>query len=159
MNERDYVLDYLSSPVPLVSFLCKEEGQTELPVNQDILEVLLVSSNRNSLGEIKVIQGFDLIETSRKIQEGLNRQFKPILCEEGVSGSYFMRDQNGMQTAIFKCIDEEPFAPNNPKGYLNQFGEDSFRTGVKSGEISVREMAAYYLDNSGVHGVPQTSMV
>lgn len=70
-----------------------------------------------------------------------------------------MRDGVGKRVAIFKCIDEEPFAPNNPKGYINSFGSDSFRPGIKSGEVSLREAAAYYLDEQKIHGVPHTTLV
>lgn len=60
---------------------------------------------------------------------------------------------------VFKCIDEEPFAPNNQKGYVNLFGEISFRSGIRSGEVCLREMAAYYLDDSKIHSVPSTTIV
>lgn len=44
-------------------------------------------------------------------------------------------------------MDEEPFAPNNNKGYKGNFGEISFRNGIKSGELVLREVAAYFLDS------------
>ena len=49
--------------------------------------------------------------------------------------------------AIFKPIDEEPFAPNNPKGRQGPFGSETLRPGVKSGESTIREIAAYFLDH------------
>lgn len=60
--------------------------------------------------------------------------------------------------AIFKPFDEEPFTPNNPKGYIGKVGSPAFkfllkyiwcikiiRPGVRSGESAVREVAAYLL--------------
>jgi len=93
--------------------------------NHDILEINLLVKNENFIGSINPIQNFmsskaDLL--IKRIQEGINVKFKPLLVEEGVSGSYFFRDKNGKKIAIFKCIDEEPFAPNNPKGYKGNFG-------------------------------------
>lgn len=73
----------------------------------------------------------------KEIQEGFLKQLKPQLIEDGVSGSYFLRDKYGEKVAILKCIDEEPFAPNNPKGYQGSFGDVSFRTGIRSGEVSL----------------------
>ncbi len=58
--------------------------------------------------------------------------------------------------AIFKPFDEEPYAPNNPKGYVGKFGSKSMREGILSGEGAAREVAAFILDSRRVHGVPET---
>lgn len=39
------------------------------------------------------------------------------LTDEGTSGSYAMCDQNQTPIGIFKPVDEECNAPNNPRGY------------------------------------------
>jgi hypothetical protein len=39
------------------------------------------------------------------------------LTDDGTSGAYIMRNQEKTGIAIFKPIDEEPFAPNNPRGH------------------------------------------
>jgi hypothetical protein len=39
------------------------------------------------------------------------------------------------------------------------FGSETCRTGVKSGESTIREVAAYLLDHEGFSGVPATSLV
>jgi len=39
------------------------------------------------------------------------------------------------------------------------FGSDTCRAGVKSGESTLREVAAYLLDHQGFSGVPATSLV
>ncbi len=61
--------------------------------------------------------------------------------------------------AIFKAIDEEPFAPNNPRGHSGPFGSQTFRPGVLSGESCIREVAAYLLDHKNFSSVPQTTFV
>jgi len=60
---------------------------------------------------------------------------------------------------IFKPIDEEAFAPNNPRDHVGPFGSRSFRAGVLSGEACIREVAACLLDKEGFSGVPSTTMV
>jgi hypothetical protein len=74
------------------------------------------------------------------------RGLKPKMKEEGTSGVYQIRNVNKDTIAIFKPIDEEPNTPNNPKGYTKQFGSESFRRGILSGEATIREEAAYLLD-------------
>lgn len=39
------------------------------------------------------------------------------------------------------------------------FGSDTCRAGVKSGESTIREIAAYMLDHEGFSGVPPTALV
>lgn len=68
-----------------------------------------------------------------------------------------MRNTQKDVVAIFKPIDEEPFAPNNPRGHQGQFGSQTFRPGVLSGESSIREVAAYLLDHKSFSCVPQTT--
>ena len=59
----------------------------------------------------------------------------PKLVDDGTSGTYFMRNTANRPVAIFKPLDEEPYAPNNPRGFQGIFGSDSLRPGVKSGEM------------------------
>ena len=61
--------------------------------------------------------------------------------------------------AIFKPFDEEPFAPNNPRKFVGELGSPGFRRGILSGESATREVAAYMLDSTGFHGVPETTYV
>lgn len=60
---------------------------------------------------------------------------------------------------MFKPIDEEAFAPNNPRDHVGPFGSKTFRAGVLSGEACIREVAAYLIDEAGFSGVPPTTMV
>ena len=84
---------------------------------------------------------------------------KPNLSYDGTSGTYMLRGPDKKTLAIFKPIDEEAFAPNNPRGHEGPFGSSTFRAGVLSGESCVREAAAYLLDKDGFSGVPPTTMV
>lgn len=97
------------------------------------------------------------------INKGFNMGLVPQGVAFGVSGSYFLRDQHKTNVvkfcfiqAIFKPIDEEPYAPNNLKGYVGKFGSKSMREGILSGEGASREVAAYLLDKKRVHKVPET---
>jgi len=60
---------------------------------------------------------------------------------------------------FFKPEDEEPFAPNNPRGFVGKFGQQSFRRGILSGDAAPREVAAFIVDHKGFAGVPITTRV
>ena len=77
---------------------------------------------------------------------GFSEDMEPRLTRDGTSGAYNMRSSEG-NIAIFKPIDEEPFAPYNPRGLTGPFGSDTCRQGVKSGESTIREVTAYLLDH------------
>jgi hypothetical protein len=91
-------------------------------------------------------------------RQGFNEEFELKLTAEGTSGAYVIKNGEG-NVAVFKPIDEEPFAPYNPRGMTGPFGSDTCRAGVKSGESTLREVAAYLLDHQGFSGVPATSLV
>ena len=97
------------------------------------------------------------------IRAGLLAGLAPSLTEEGTSGSYVLKEAIDEETArpvaFWKPIDEEPFAPNNPRGMQAPFGSETCRPGVKSGESSIREVLAYLLDHEGFAGVPPTALV
>jgi len=60
---------------------------------------------------------------------------------------------------VFKPGDEEPYAPNNPRGHVGMLGQYGFRAGVLSGEGHLREVAASLLDRDGFASVPLTTLV
>jgi len=94
---------------------------------------------------------------------------KPVLVLDGSGGTYFLHDVHKRKLAVFKPADEEPYAINNPRGYVKsgstntQEEEDdtmSMRKGIKPGEACLREVAAYLLDkNEGYSSVPRTTLV
>ena len=93
------------------------------------------------------------------VQKGQRAGQAPFITEDGTSGVYILRSADDQPAAVFKPIDEEPFAPNNPREMKGPFGSETCRPGVKSGESTIREVAAYLLDNQGFSGVPATSLV
>jgi hypothetical protein len=93
------------------------------------------------------------------VRQGFNAGLHPKLTEDGTSGAYRLRDSSKKDIAIFKALDEEPFAPNNPREHQGPFGSPTFRPGVLSGESCIREVAAYLLDHGGFSGVPPTTFV
>jgi hypothetical protein len=85
---------------------------------------------------------------------GLRAHQEPEAARDGMGGSYFFRDPSGHSAAIFKPCDEEPLAPNNPKGWEGRaMGAPGYKPCVRVGEAALREVAAYLLDG-GFAGVP-----
>ncbi|GMJ00449.1 phosphoinositide 4-kinase gamma 4, UBIQUITIN-LIKE DOMAIN KINASE GAMMA 4 [Hibiscus trionum] len=105
--------------------------------------------------------------------DGLAIGNQPIRSSEGTGGTYFMQDKSGLDyVSIFKPIDEEPMAVNNPQGLPPSTNGEGLKRGTRVGEGAVREVAAYILDHPkngprsssgdemmGFAGVPPTCMV
>ncbi|GMI95526.1 phosphoinositide 4-kinase gamma 4, UBIQUITIN-LIKE DOMAIN KINASE GAMMA 4 [Hibiscus trionum] len=104
--------------------------------------------------------------------EGLLVGNRPIRSSEGTGGTYFMQDKFGFDyVSIFKPIDEEPMAINNPQGLPVSTDGEGLKKGTRVGEGALREVAAYVLDHPksgprslsgemlGFAGVPPTCMV
>ncbi|XVF12953.1 hypothetical protein REPUB_Repub08aG0164700 [Reevesia pubescens] len=104
--------------------------------------------------------------------DGLETGNQPIRSSEGTGGTYFMQDKLGLDyVSIFKPIDEEPMAVNNPQGLPLSTNGEGLKKGTMVGEGAVREVAAYILDHPksgprslsgemmGFAGVPPTCMV
>ncbi|KAK6919971.1 Phosphatidylinositol 3-/4-kinase, catalytic domain [Dillenia turbinata] len=111
----------------------------------------------------------DLIDSTFK---GLEKGNYPIRSSEGSGGVYFMRDPLGHKSiSVFKPIDEEPMAVNNPQGLPLSLNGEGLKRGTRVGEGALREVAAYILDHprlgprsisgeeKGFAGVPPTVMV
>ena len=54
----------------------------------------------------------------QKIRRSLDLGLEPEISLDGSGGTYFMKDARKIKVAAFKPADEEPYAPNNPRGYL-----------------------------------------
>ncbi|XP_010544835.1 PREDICTED: phosphatidylinositol 4-kinase gamma 4-like [Tarenaya hassleriana] len=104
--------------------------------------------------------------------DGLERGNSPVRSREGTGGAYFMQDSSGQKfVAVFKPIDEEPMAVNNPHGLPTSLNGEGLKKGTKVGEGALREVAAYILDHPkggrrslsgeerGFAGVPPTTMI
>jgi hypothetical protein len=99
----------------------------------------------------------DIVQQARR---GFALGLKPDLVLDGSGGSYFLHDARKTKISVFKPADEEPYAENNPRGYLPQPGASlSLRDGVIPGEACIREVAAFILDHGGFSGVPMTTLV
>ncbi|KAK7317130.1 hypothetical protein RJT34_01104 [Clitoria ternatea] len=174
--EKDFELSIEASkahnPVPnfpadqLVSAPVKN---VDLKRNQLTRNFLLEPIIINSLVKIPlVIQ--ELIKTTL---EGLEKGCKPIQSSEGSGGAYLMRDSSGLKyVSVFKPIDEEPMAINNPRGLPVSVDGEGLKKGTRVGQGALREVAAYILDHPrkglrschnkeelGFAGVPPTVMV
>ncbi|KAK4594013.1 hypothetical protein RGQ29_017908 [Quercus rubra] len=103
---------------------------------------------------------------------GLESGHYPIGSTEGTGGAYFMLDTSGQKyVSVFKPIDEEPMAVNNPRGLPLSLDGEGLKKGTRVGEGAFREVAAYILDHpkgghrslfgegKGFAGVPPTFMV
>ncbi|MFS7923701.1 putative 1-phosphatidylinositol 4-kinase [Helianthus anomalus] len=107
------------------------------------------------------------------VSEGLKMGKKPFRASEGTGGAYFMQHALGNKiVAVFKPVDEEPLAVNNPQGLPPSINGEGLKRGTKVGEGALREVAAYILDHpltgprsskseteKGFAGVPPTIMV
>ena len=92
-------------------------------------------------------------------RQGFALSLKPERGIDGSGGTYFLRDSHKGKVCVFKPADEEPYAMNNPRGYLNTGNEEMFmREGVAPGEACVREIAAFLLDHEGFSSVPMTTL-
>lgn len=95
----------------------------------------------------------------QRARRGFLLGLKPEFVMDGSSGTYFLHDAKKVKIAVFKPADEEPYAENNPCGYLPQPGQAlTLREGVAPGEACIREVAAYLLDHDGFSGVPMTTL-
>ncbi|XP_010915946.1 phosphatidylinositol 4-kinase gamma 4 [Elaeis guineensis] len=106
----------------------------------------------------------------RSTISGLEKGNAPVLSSEGSGGVYFMQDVSGHNyVAVFKPIDEEPMAENNPRGLPLSSDGEGLKRGTRVGEGALREVAAYILDHPiggrrssdelGFAGVPPTVLV
>lgn len=106
----------------------------------------------------------------QQARRGMALGLKPDLVLDGSGGTYFLHDARKVRVAVFKPSDEEPYAENNPRGYVPQGrvseydisleGPDSMsmRAGIKPGEACLREVAAYLMDHDSFADVPMTSL-
>jgi len=95
----------------------------------------------------------------QQARRGFNLGLKPELVMDGSGGTYFLHDARKIKVAVFKPADEEPYAENNPRGYVKQGANiGSLRDGIDPGEACLREVAAYMLDHKSFTGVPMTTL-
>jgi len=145
----------------------------QIEINNSVLDTSSSKETKKQLEEVqtnniseqpllKTIQLFkpayaqEITKLVTFIRGGFDNGFEPDLCEEGINGTYFLKDKNGAQIAVFKPQDEEGNSLKNPK---NQLMDDiQGKGGIHEGEASQREVAAFLLDKHKFFGVPATQM-
>ncbi|XP_019164664.1 PREDICTED: phosphatidylinositol 4-kinase gamma 7-like [Ipomoea nil] len=96
----------------------------------------------------------------KEIAKAMKAGIEPLPVHGGLGGAYFFRNIRGQNTAIVKPTDEEPFAPNNPNGFIGRaLGQPGLKSSVRVGETGFREVAAYLLDYDHFANVPPTALV
>ncbi|CAL5370763.1 unnamed protein product [Camellia sinensis] len=99
-------------------------------------------------------------ELVRDVVKAIENGIDPIPIRSGLGGAYYFRNCDGENVAIVKPTDEEPFAPNNPKGFVGKaLGQPGLKRSVRVGETGFREVAAYLLDYDNFANVPPTALV
>ncbi|XVE73710.1 hypothetical protein DITRI_Ditri11bG0140400 [Diplodiscus trichospermus] len=113
-----------------------------------------------------------IVDMINSTYDGLDSGKIPIRSVEGTGGAYFMQDSAGQKfVAVFKPIDEEPLAINNPRKLPVSPDGEGLKKGTRVGQGAFREVAAYILDHpknsrhlmygdeKGFAGVPPTAMI
>ncbi|PHU02269.1 Phosphatidylinositol 4-kinase gamma 7 [Capsicum chinense] len=96
----------------------------------------------------------------KEIVKAVKNGVDPLPVHSGLGGAYYFRNSRGESVAIVKPTDEEPFAPNNPKGFVGKaLGQPGLKRSVRVGETGFREVAAYLLDYDHFANVPATALV
>ncbi|RDX76309.1 Phosphatidylinositol 4-kinase gamma 7, partial [Mucuna pruriens] len=147
------------SPLLLTRNLMHRSSSTPClsPTGRDIQQ-------RDKSGPIEILgqsKQFDRIKDMIKdIKKAIKMGIDPIPVHSGLGGAYYFRNSKGDSVAIVKPTDEEPFAPNNPKGFVGKaLGQPGLKRSVRVGETGFREVAAYLLDYDHFANVPPTALV
>ncbi|KAI7737626.1 hypothetical protein M8C21_017060, partial [Ambrosia artemisiifolia] len=122
------------------------------------------TQQRDRSGPVEILGGSGMFtrakEVVNEVVAGLNTGVDPIRVNGGLGGAYYFRNIRGECVAIVKPTDEEPFAPNNPKGFVGKtLGQPGLKRSVRVGETGFREVAAYLLDYDHFANVPPTALV
>ncbi|KAL2649707.1 hypothetical protein R1flu_017835 [Riccia fluitans] len=89
-----------------------------------------------------------LVNALRGARAGFQEGRVPVLSSEGSGGTYFLKNPEGKNVGVFKPVDEEPMAVNNPRaGSLRSASSEGLKSGIRVGEGAMREAAAYILDH------------
>lgn len=119
---------------------------------------------RDRSGPIEILGQSDCFAITKKMVKDIVKAIKmgvdPIPVNGGLGGAYYFRNSRFENVAIVKPTDEEPFAPNNPKGFVGKaLGQPGLKRSVRVGETGIREVAAYLLDHDHFANVPPTALV
>ncbi|CAN0876144.1 Phosphatidylinositol 4-kinase gamma 7 [Linum grandiflorum] len=96
----------------------------------------------------------------REISKAMRNGIHPTPTYGGLGGAYYFKNCQFENIAIVKPTDEEPYAPNNPNGFVGKaLGQPGLKRSVRVGETGFREVAAYLLDYDHFASVPSTVLV
>ncbi|GFZ00188.1 phosphoinositide 4-kinase gamma 7 [Actinidia rufa] len=147
------------SPLLLTRNLLHRSSSTPClsPTGRDIQQ-------RDQSGPIEILGHSISFARTRQLVKEIVKAMKigvdPIPVHSGLGGAYYFRNSRGESVAIVKPTDEEPFAPNNPKGFVGKaLGQPGLKRSVRVGETGFREVAAYLLDYDHFANVPPTALV
>ncbi|WCJ25496.1 Phosphatidylinositol 4-kinase gamma 7 [Euphorbia peplus] len=99
-------------------------------------------------------------DLTNEIVQAMRIGVEPVPVHSGLGGAYYFKNCHGENVAIVKPTDEEPYAPNNPKGFIGKaLGQPGLKRSVRVGETGFREVAAYLLDYDHFANVPSTVLV
>uniref|UniRef100_A0A7N0T1Q7 1-phosphatidylinositol 4-kinase n=1 Tax=Kalanchoe fedtschenkoi TaxID=63787 RepID=A0A7N0T1Q7_KALFE len=123
-----------------------------------------IPKQKDRSGPIEMLGSPDRFSRSNEIVKDIVKAIKngvaPVSVHIGLGGAYYFRNIDGKNIAIVKPTDEEPFAPNNPKGFTGRtLGQPGLKRSVRVGETGFREVAAYLLDYDNFANVPPTVLV
>ncbi|KAJ7524849.1 hypothetical protein O6H91_17G024600 [Diphasiastrum complanatum] len=123
-----------------------------------------VSKPKDWSRPIELLGGPDNCYTIKKLirasTKAIEKRMDPVKAGGGLGGAYFFKNSRGENIALVKPTDEEPFAPNNPKGFVGKvLGQPGLKRSIRVGETGVREVAAYLLDHERFAKVPATALV
>lgn len=119
---------------------------------------------RDQSGPVEILGRLNSFVRTKQLVKDIVKAMKigvePIPVHSGLGGAYYFRNNRGESVAIVKPTDEEPFAPNNPKGFVGKaLGQPGLKRSVRVGETGFREVAAYLLDYDHFANVPPTALV
>ncbi|GMY25785.1 phosphatidylinositol 4-kinase gamma 5-like [Fagus crenata] len=147
------------SPLLLTRNLIHRSSSTPClsPTGRDVQQ-------RDQSSPIEIVgQSICFVKTKQLVKEivkAIKMGVDPILVHGGLGGAYYFRNCKGESVAIVKPTDEEPFAPNNPKGFVGKaLGQPGLKRSVRVGETGFREVAAFLLDRDHFANVPPTALV
>lgn len=140
---------------------CSSGGSDSEASTSSQNEVLFYNGVKPSL---KFVGNYGNREKMNQMAQDIARGFRseegdPERLTEGLGGAYVFKNNLGQKIAVVKPTDEEPLAPNNPKGFVGRsLGDPGLKPTVRVGEAGLREAAAYLLDHDNFSKVPFTSL-
>lgn len=84
--------------------------------------------HRDQSGPIEIIGCSDMLSGTKQLVKDIIMAIKggvePIPVQSGLGGAYYFRNCYRENVAIVKPTDEEPYAPNNPKGFVVKLSDN-----------------------------------